>query len=80
MSNGNIGRPIWPLNPRPIPAGRTSRSWGRMIRLPDGRVQDVPWRWRDRSRAGRSLVEQDPESWGSHAACSRAGGVDRLLG
>ena len=29
----------------PLPSGHTSRSWGRMIRHPDGRVQDEPWPW-----------------------------------
>jgi hypothetical protein len=27
----------------PFPSGRTSRQWGRMIRHPDGRVEDEPW-------------------------------------
>ena len=29
----------------PLPLGHTSRSWGRMIRLPDGRVEDEQWPW-----------------------------------
>ncbi len=29
----------------PFPSGHTSRSWGRMIRHPDGRVEDEPWPW-----------------------------------
>jgi hypothetical protein len=33
----------------PFPSGHTSRSWGRMIRHPDGRVEDEPWPW---DRAG----------------------------
>jgi hypothetical protein len=33
----------------PLPSGHTSRQWGRMIRHPDGRVEDEPWPW---DRAG----------------------------
>jgi hypothetical protein len=33
----------------PLPSGHTSRQWGRMIRHPDGRVEDEPWLW---DRAG----------------------------
>lgn len=33
----------------PLPSGHTSRSWGRMIRHPGGRVEDEPWPW---ERAG----------------------------
>jgi hypothetical protein len=33
----------------PFPSGHTSRQWGRMIRHPDGRVEDEPWPW---ERAG----------------------------
>jgi hypothetical protein len=29
----------------PFPSGHTSRSWGRMIRHPHGRVDDEPWPW-----------------------------------
>lgn len=29
----------------PLPSGHTSRSWGRMVRHPDGRVEDEPWPW-----------------------------------
>jgi hypothetical protein len=29
----------------PFPSGHTSRQWGRMIRHPDGRVEDEPWPW-----------------------------------
>jgi hypothetical protein len=32
-----------------FPSGHISRSWGRMIRHPDGRVEDEPWPW---ERAG----------------------------
>ena len=28
-----------------FPTGHTSRSWGRMIRHPGGRVEDEPWPW-----------------------------------
>jgi hypothetical protein len=31
--------------PFPFPSGHTSRSWGRLIRRPDGRVDDEPWPW-----------------------------------
>jgi hypothetical protein len=27
----------------PFPSGHTNRQWGRLIRLPDGRVEDEPW-------------------------------------
>jgi hypothetical protein len=27
----------------PFPAGHTSRQWGRLIRHPDGWVEDDPW-------------------------------------
>jgi hypothetical protein len=29
----------------PFPSRHTNRSWGRMIRHPDGRVEDEPWPW-----------------------------------
>ena len=29
----------------PFPSGHAGRSWGRMIRHPDGRVEDEPWPW-----------------------------------
>jgi hypothetical protein len=29
----------------PFPSGYTSRSWGRLIRRPDGRVEGEPWPW-----------------------------------
>jgi hypothetical protein len=29
----------------PSPSGHTSRSWGRMNRHPDGRVEEGPWPW-----------------------------------
>jgi hypothetical protein len=29
----------------PCASGHTSRRWGRMIRQPDGRVEDEPWPW-----------------------------------
>ena len=28
-----------------FPSGHSSRSWGRMNRHPDGRVEDEPWPW-----------------------------------
>jgi hypothetical protein len=33
------------IRAEPFPSGHTSRSWGRMIRHPDGRVGDEPWPW-----------------------------------
>jgi hypothetical protein len=30
---------------RPFPSGHSSRSWGRLIRRPDGRSEDEPWSW-----------------------------------
>jgi hypothetical protein len=33
------------IRAEPFPSGHTSRSWGRMIRHPDGRVVDEPWPW-----------------------------------
>ena len=32
-------------DPFPFPSGHTSRSWGRLIRRPYGRVEDEPWPW-----------------------------------
>jgi hypothetical protein len=29
----------------PFPSGHTSRSWGRLIRSPDGWVELEPWPW-----------------------------------
>jgi hypothetical protein len=29
----------------PFPSGQTSRASGRMIRHPEGRVEDEPWPW-----------------------------------
>jgi hypothetical protein len=29
----------------PFPSGHTSRQWGRLIRRPDGRVEDEPHPW-----------------------------------
>ncbi len=31
------------IRTEPFPSGHTSRSWGRMMRHPDGRVEDEPW-------------------------------------
>ena len=33
------------IRAEPFPSGHTSRSWGRMIRHQDGRVEDEPWPW-----------------------------------
>jgi hypothetical protein len=30
------------IRAEPFPSGHTSRQWGRMIRHPDGRVEDEP--------------------------------------
>jgi hypothetical protein len=38
------------IRSEPFPSGHTSRTWGRMIRYPDERVEDEPWPW-DRSSA-----------------------------
>jgi hypothetical protein len=27
----------------PFPSRQTSRQWGRMVRHPDGRIEDEPW-------------------------------------
>jgi hypothetical protein len=33
------------IRAEPFPSGHTSRSWGRMIRHPNRRVEDEPWPW-----------------------------------
>jgi hypothetical protein len=33
------------IRAKPFPPGHTSRSLGRMIRHPDGRVEEEPWPW-----------------------------------
>jgi hypothetical protein len=33
------------IRAEPLPSGHTSRQWGRLIRHPDGRVEDEPWPW-----------------------------------
>jgi hypothetical protein len=33
------------IRAEPFPSGYTSRSWGRMIRHSDGRVEDEAWPW-----------------------------------
>jgi hypothetical protein len=33
------------IRAEPFPFGHTGRSWGRMIRHPDGRVEEEPWPW-----------------------------------
>ena len=33
------------IRAEPFPSGYTSRSWGRLVRRPDGRVNDEPWPW-----------------------------------
>jgi hypothetical protein len=34
------------IRAEPFPSGHTSRQLGRMIRHPDGRVEDEPWPWK----------------------------------
>jgi hypothetical protein len=36
------------IRTEPFPSGHTSRQWGRLMRHPDGRVEDEPWPWPDR--------------------------------
>jgi hypothetical protein len=33
------------IRAEPFPTGHTSRSWGRMLRHPDGRVEEEPSPW-----------------------------------
>ena len=33
------------IRAEPFSSGHTSRSWGRLIRHPDGLVEDEPWPW-----------------------------------
>jgi hypothetical protein len=33
------------IRAQPLPSGHTSRSWGRLIRHPDGRIEDEEWPW-----------------------------------
>jgi hypothetical protein len=33
------------IRAEPFPSEHNSRSWGRMIRHPDRRVEDEPWSW-----------------------------------
>jgi hypothetical protein len=33
------------IRAEPLPSGHTSRQWGRLIRHPDGRVEDDPHPW-----------------------------------
>jgi hypothetical protein len=33
------------IRAEPFPSGHTSRQWGRVIRHPDGRVEDEPHPW-----------------------------------
>jgi hypothetical protein len=37
------------IRAEPLPSGHTRRQWGRLIRRPDGRVEDEPEPWPDRS-------------------------------
>ncbi len=36
------------IRAEPFPSGHPSRSWGQLVRQPDGRVEDEPWPWPDR--------------------------------
>jgi hypothetical protein len=44
------------IRAEPFPSGDTVRSWGRMIRHPDGRVEDEPWPWGISLRGGAEAV------------------------
>jgi hypothetical protein len=33
------------IRAEPFPSGHTSRQWGRLIRHPDGRVEEEPHSW-----------------------------------
>jgi hypothetical protein len=35
------------IRAEPFPSGHTSRAWGRLIRHPDGRVENEPHPWND---------------------------------
>ena len=45
------------IRAEPFASGHTSRSWGRLIRHPDGRVEDEPWSW-DREGSSRLTNEE----------------------
>ncbi len=36
------------IRAEPFPSGHPSRSWGQLVRHPDGRVEDEPWPRPDR--------------------------------
>jgi hypothetical protein len=36
------------IRAEPFRSGHTSGQWGRLIRHPDGRVEEEPWPWVDR--------------------------------
>jgi hypothetical protein len=33
------------IRTEPLPSGHPSRQWGRLIRQPDGRLEEEPWPW-----------------------------------
>jgi hypothetical protein len=35
------------IRAEPLPSGHTSRSWGRVIRHGDGKVEHEPWPWEE---------------------------------
>ena len=46
----------------PFASGHTSRTWRRMIRHPDGRVEDEPWPWDQpgsRSKLAARAIKRD---------------------
>ena len=45
-----FGYDVDEIRAEPFPSGHTSRSWGRLIRRPDGRVEDEPWPWPDSAK------------------------------
>ena len=46
VQSGQPGRyDVDEIQAAPFPSGHTSRAWGRLIRHPDGRVEDEPWPW-----------------------------------
>src|SRR5262249_10215780 len=54
----------------PFPSGHTSRSWGRMIRHPDGRVEGEPGPWDGAKHAaagGRASMPQEDRTRVTHA-------------
>src|SRR5262249_36625898 len=61
------------IRAEPFPSGHTSRSWGRMIRRPDGRVVDEPWPW-DRVGSWATLAIPTPGHRSNHPRHGRSRG------